>query len=111
MKNGKEINLLFTSTDHYAVPLNRKWNITYDEEEIGQKDVKVLFSNTDELRSSNTAEKERIGKKLHCRFGYTRNKRIKKLLTDGNIEEKCLVKLLEDWTKIVKFVNFLETIS
>ena len=93
---GKDINLIFTSTGHHAVPLNTKPRITYDEEEISQKDVKVLFSNADKLQSSDTAEKKKITKKLHCQFGHTSSKRIKKLLTDGNIQDECLFKLPED---------------
>ena len=93
---GKDINLIFTSTGHHVVPLNTKSRITYDEEEISQKDVKVLFSNANKLQSSDTAEKKKIAKKLHCQFGHTSSKRIKKLLTDGNIQDECLFKLLED---------------
>ena len=46
---GKDINLIFTSTGNYAVPLNTKCRITYDEEESSEKDAKVLFSNADKL--------------------------------------------------------------
>ena len=56
----KDINLIFMSTGHYSVPLNTKSRIIYDEEEISQKDVKVLFSNADKLQSSDTAEKKKF---------------------------------------------------
>ena len=91
---GKDINLIFTSTGHYAVPLNTKSRITYDEEEISQKDVKVLFPNANKLQSSDAAEKNKIAKKIHCQFGHTSSKRIKMLVTEGNIQDECLFKLL-----------------
>ena len=47
-------------------------------------------------QSSDTAEKKRITNKLDCQFGHTGSKRIRKLLTNGNMQEECLFKLLED---------------
>ena len=92
---GKDMNLIFTSTSHYAVLLNSKSRITYDEEEISQKDVKVLFSNADKLQSSYTAEKKKSPKSYIVSL-VTRELRSEKLLTDGNIQDECLFKFLED---------------
>ena len=79
-------------TGCYAVLLNTKCRITYDEEESSQKDVKVLFSNAD----NQVIQQKRITNKLDCQFGPTGSKRVRKLLTDGNMQEECLFKLLED---------------
>ena len=77
---GKKVDIKFTSTGHYCIQLNNKFN---DEKYFKSN---VLFSCND-LSKLNSNEKYRIALKLHRQFSHPPSNRLLALLKDCNIDD------------------------
>ena len=78
---GKQIQLGFTSSGHYTIPLTPKVRAAADT-----KEVKVFF-NVKELSDKTIEDKKRMMNKVHKTFGHPSAERLKKLIKEGGIED------------------------
>ena len=90
---GKEINLKFTSSGHYAIPINSNSRVAYHDSR--EKSIPVYFSNLDKIEHANYSEKNKMCIKIHRQFSHASGKRLKKLLVDGGITDKEMLKIIE----------------
>ena len=89
---GKFINLKFTTSGHYVILLNT--NCRVNEERKGS--INICCSNTEKIKSADTDEKQRIATKLHKQFSRAGGERLKKLLYDGDITDKEMLRVAEE---------------
>ena len=71
---GKEISLQFTSSGHYAIPLNdyhKDLQLSIDE----SKFTEVLLT-IDNIEKKSNKEKQQIAMKLHKQFGHPKSSRL-----------------------------------
>ena len=81
---GKKINLFFTSSGHYCIPIK---NITYNLEKFNVNNVLNLNCTSDKYEKKNKALK------LHRQFGHHNYKKIVDLLKDAEVNDKKLEEL------------------
>ena len=67
-----------------------------------------MFFKCTENKVSRTDEKHRIATKLYKQFSHAGGERLKKLLFDGGITNKRMLKMVEDAAKIVILVRGLK---
>ena len=82
---GNEIELKYTSSGHYCIPINSGKDVAGNERS-------VLINMTD-LQDKSWQEKERMATKLHKQFGHSRSVKLKELLLDANIKDEDLISL------------------
>ena len=73
---GKQINLQFTSTGHYVIPLSRNCKIAYIDAD--KEDVDVCLVNIDREFTGTSAEKRRKAVKIHKQFSHANGARLKR---------------------------------
>ena len=90
---GNPVELSFTSSGHYTIPLTPKVQATSTK-----KAVNVLF-NTKGLIEKSPEEKRKLAKIWHQQFGHTSEEKLKKLVKDGGLDDKEYMKAIEEATK------------
>ena len=85
---GKQIDLLFASSGHYVIPLNKKSCIAHQGAE--SQPTKVYFNNTQKIKSANAKEKETMCMKIHRQFSHANGSKLKDLLKDAGITDQFL---------------------
>ena len=91
---GKNINLKFTTSGHYAIPISKNASVAHQDEE-SEKPTCVYFSNVKKIDDADKTEKMKMCVKIHKQFSHANGKRLKKLLQDGGILDKEMLKIME----------------
>ena len=102
---GKDIDLQFTSSGHYAVPLSDSCkDLETDIEETQVTEVLLTMNNIDR-KSRN--EKQQIAIKLHKQFGYPRSSQLIDLVRTAGISDiellDCIKSLHENCDICVRY--------
>ena len=87
---GSNQPLCYTSSGHYAVPLNPKVRAIESE-----KPIRLLLS-IDNISEKPEKEKEKLAWKLHQQFAHATSNKLKKLLKDSCIEDPILIEKIEE---------------
>ena len=90
---GKDINLKFTSSGHYVIPLNGNSRVAYQNDR--DMPIKVLFSNSHKIQEANDEEKKKMSMKIHRQFSHANGNRLKQLLKDGGINDSEMLRIIE----------------
>ena len=92
---GKEVDLEFTSSRHYAIPLRDSCNdLDSDLEESQFTEVLLTFDNI--ARKSNKV-KQQIAIKLHRQFGHPKSSRLIDLVKFAGISDNEFLDLLKNF--------------
>ena len=85
---GKDISLHFTSSDHYAIPLNDSY-----ERSASLDDSRFIevFLTIDNICNKSQAEKVQIAIKLHKQFGHPKGSRLINLIKSAGISDNVLL--------------------
>ena len=91
---GKEIDLKFTSSGHYAIPLNeyqKSSELTIEE----QKFTEILLT-IDNIEKKSEKEKQQIAVKLHKQFGHPKSSRLIDLIKTSGITDKNFIDIVKE---------------
>ena len=91
---GREIDLTFTTSGHYCIPLGRLSNAMQSKDDESSN-LKVVLLNSSKLDSSLSVDKKKIAVKLHKQFSHPRSNKLHKLLGDRDIKDRELFNLIE----------------
>ena len=91
---GREIDLTFTTSGHYCIPLGRLSNAMQSKDDESSN-LKVVLLNSSKLDSLSSVDKKKIAVKLHKQFSHPRSNKLHKLLRDGDIQDRKLFNLIE----------------
>ena len=87
---GKTLNLQFTSSSHYSVPICKPNQVILQNKD--QPEVSVMLT----MASKTTEEKRNTAIKLHKQFVHPRSDRLIKLIKDGGIEDRDLFSMIQE---------------
>ena len=90
---GKEINLQFTSSGHYAIPLNDCYKLNLPIEE--SKFVEI-FLTIDKIEEKSKKEKKQIAMKLHKQFGHPKSSKLIDLIKTSGITDTSFLELVKE---------------
>ena len=95
---GKDIHLHFTTSGHYAIPLNETnlYLKTPSVEDSNFDEVLLTIDNTEEKSKK---EKKYIAIKLHKQFGHPKSARLIDLIKTAGISDKDLLDMVKDLDK------------
>ena len=88
---GKNIELIFTSTGHYVVPLNRNcWRA-----HSSSIDNDIFISSSIDIPAAKS-DKQKIAMKVHKQFSHAYGSRLKKLFEDGGVTDNEMLKIISE---------------
>ena len=87
---GETIRIMFTSTGHYCVCINKISEVAHHDDAI-----RVCFVNIEKLETMSPEEKQKTAIKLHKQFCHVPANRINKLLVNAGINDKEMLKTVE----------------
>ena len=82
----QKINIFFTSSGHYAIPISKTNQIVEDFDKNNQ--VGQVYLTISELPKKSNDQKFRIANKLHCQFGHGSPEKLKKLIKASNVNDQ-----------------------
>ena len=112
----QKVNIVFTSSGHYAVPISKTNQLVEDFDKNFQ--VGQVYLTISELSKKSNDQKFKIANKLHCQFGHASPEKLKKLIKASNVndqepldiinlvDQKCQVCLKYKKTKSRPVVSF-----
>ena len=75
---GQEMNMKFTSSGHYLIPIINK---SYEAlNEFDEKNTKSILLSVENISNRTLREKQSIAEKLHKQFGHISSNKILKLI-------------------------------
>ena len=87
---GKTLNLQFTSSGHYSVPICKPKQVILQNKD--QPEVSVMFT----MVSKTTEGKRKTAIKLHKQFAHPHSDRLIKLIKDGGIKDRDLFSMNQE---------------
>ena len=87
---GKTLNLQFTSSGHYSVPICKPKQVVLQNKD--QQEVSVMFT----MVSKTTEAKRKTSIKLHKQFAHPRGDQLIKLIKDDGIEDRDLFSMIQE---------------
>ena len=89
----QKVNIVFTSSGHYAVPISKTNQIV---EGIENKNIgDHVYLTINDLSEKSHNDKVKIANKLHSQFGHATAEKLKKLLKSANISDKELLDIID----------------
>ena len=94
---GKDIHLHFTTSGHYAIPLNET-NLNLKTSSLEDLNFVEVLLTIDNIEEKSKKEKY-IGIKLHKQFGHPKSARLIDLIKIAGISDKDLLDMVKDLDK------------
>ena len=94
---GKDIHLHFTTSGHYAIPLNET-NLNLKTSSLEDLNFVEVLLTIDNIEEKSKKEKY-IGIKLHKQFGHPKSARLIDLIKTAGISDKDLLDMVKDLDK------------
>lgn len=81
---GKQIDLIFTSSGHYAIPVNDNCKVSTNSDD---QPSRIFFTNVLKLDFMDLKEKQATAIKLHEQFSHASGSKLKKLIINGGVTD------------------------
>ena len=95
---GKDIHLHFTTSGHYAIPLNET-NLNLKTSSVEDSNFVEVLLTIDNIEEKSKKEKKYIAIKLHKQFGHPKSARLIDLIKTAGISDKDLLDMVKDLDK------------
>ena len=95
---GKDIHLHFTTSGHYAIPLNET-NLNLKTPSVEDSNFDEVLLTIDNTEEKSKKEKKYIAIKLHKQFGHPKSARLIDLIKTAGISDKDLLDMVKDLDK------------
>ena len=95
---GKDIHLHFTTSGHYAIPLNET-NLNLKTSSVEDSNFVEVLLTIDKIEEKSKKEIKYIAIKLHKQFGHPKSARLIDLIKTAGISDKDLLDMVKDLDK------------
>ena len=89
----QKINIVFTLSGHYAVPISKTNQLVEDickNNQVGQ-----VYLTISKLSKKSNDQKFKIANKLHCQFGHASPEKLKKLIKASDVNDQELLDIID----------------
>ena len=89
----QKVNIVFTLSGHYAVPISRTNQLVEHFDKNNQ--VGQVYLTISELPKESNDQQFKIANNVHCQFGHASPEKLKKLIKASNVNDQGLLDIID----------------